>query len=142
MNDTKPIDKFRGDHLFLSNFYLIKVHFMGIDFPSSENAYQAAKCKHPKDREKFIKISAGEAKKLGQNIEIRKDWELVKLDIMEKVLKEKFSNPRLKYLLKLTKDSELIEGNWWGDRYWGVYHGEGENNLGKLLMKIRSDIND
>jgi predicted NAD-dependent protein-ADP-ribosyltransferase YbiA (DUF1768 family) len=32
---------------------------------------------------------------------------------------------------------ELIEGNWWGDTYWGVCNGVGENHLGKLLMKIR-----
>jgi len=28
-------------------------------------------------------------------------------------------------------------GNHWGDRYWGVCDGKGENNLGKIQMGIR-----
>jgi len=34
----------------------------------------------------------------------------------------------------------LEETNTWGDKYWGVCNGEGENQLGKLLMKIRENI--
>ena len=40
---------------------------------------------------------------------------------------------------------ELIEGNTWSDNFWGDCHCpkcrgiKGENNLGKLLMKIRED---
>ncbi len=34
----------------------------------------------------------------------------------------------------------LIEGNTWRDTFWGIYEGKGENNLGKLLMKIREEL--
>jgi hypothetical protein len=42
-------------------------------------------------------------------------------------------------LLLATGDMELIEDNDWDDTYWGVCNGAGENNLGKLLMKIRAE---
>ena len=37
-------------------------------------------------------------------------------------------------------DAELVEGNTWGDRYWGRVGGEGRNRLGITLMRIRGDI--
>jgi predicted NAD-dependent protein-ADP-ribosyltransferase YbiA (DUF1768 family) len=43
-------------------------------------------------------------------------------------------------MLKATGDEELVEGNWWNDTFWGVCNGVGENNLGKLLMKIRAEL--
>lgn len=36
-----------------------------------------------------------------------------------------------------TGESILIEKNTWGDTYFGVCNGVGENNLGKDLMSIR-----
>ena len=38
-----------------------------------------------------------------------------------------------------TGDAILIEGNTWGDTYWGVCDGVGENRLGKLLMEVREE---
>lgn len=32
------------------------------------------------------------------------------------------------------------EGNTWGDKFWGVCDGEGENHLGKLLMEVRAEL--
>jgi predicted NAD-dependent protein-ADP-ribosyltransferase YbiA (DUF1768 family) len=59
---------------------------------------------------------------------------------METLLRQKFAHPELRAKLKETNDAELVEGNWWGDRFWGVCRGEGENHLGKLLMKIRAEL--
>ena len=42
-------------------------------------------------------------------------------------------------LLK-TGDEELIEGNDWNDCYWGVCQGKGENKLGQILQRIRSEL--
>ncbi len=58
---------------------------------------------------------------------------------MELVLRQKFSHPGLLALLLATGDMELVEDNDWDDTYWGVCNGVGENNLGKLLMKIRAE---
>ena len=39
-----------------------------------------------------------------------------------------------------TDDVELIEGNEWSDTFWGVCRGQGENWLGKILMKTRDNL--
>ena len=56
---------------------------------------------------------------------------------MRHLLFKKFSQYEFFELLMLTGDAELIEGNNWGDTFWGVCNGRGENMLGKLLMEIR-----
>jgi predicted NAD-dependent protein-ADP-ribosyltransferase YbiA (DUF1768 family) len=57
---------------------------------------------------------------------------------MRECLVAKFGqNPELMQLLKDTGDSILIEGNSWGDQFWGVCNSVGKNWLGKLLMEIR-----
>jgi predicted NAD-dependent protein-ADP-ribosyltransferase YbiA (DUF1768 family) len=78
----------------------------------------------------------GQAKRAGNNLVLRPDWEEVKIPIMRELLKQKFSNRALMYKLRQTK-GELIEGNNWGDTFWGVCKGQGENHLGRLLMEIR-----
>lgn len=60
---------------------------------------------------------------------------------MEDLLRQKFSKTPLRRLLLATGEAELIEGNTWGDTYWGVCHGVGQNHLGCLLMKIRGELN-
>jgi predicted NAD-dependent protein-ADP-ribosyltransferase YbiA (DUF1768 family) len=108
------------------------------DYPSVENAYQAAKS-HGMDT-RLLVCSAGEAKKLGKLGMLRPDWEEVKLGIMEDLLRQKFSIPELQEKFLATGDATLIEGNWWGDTFWGVCRCKGENHLGILLMKIRDEL--
>ena len=52
----------------------------------------------------------------------------------------KFNIPELKQKLLETGNTELVEGNTWGDTFWGVYNVEGENILGRLLMKVREEL--
>ena len=49
-------------------------------------------------------------------------------------------NHSLRQALLDTKDVHLIEGNNWGDTYWGVCKGIGCNKLGEILMQIREEI--
>lgn len=145
----KVIDSFSGDYAFLSNFYPADVW---ADFTvgnivrcmlvrTVEHAYQAMKTV---DEGSFFKIchanTPGKAKRYGKQVELRKDWESVKIQIMERLLRQKFFHDELATKLKATGDAELIEGNTWGDRFWGVCQGVGENHLGKLLMKIRREL--
>ena len=83
-----------------------------------------------------------QAKKLGRKIKnLRPDWDDVKYDIMASFVAYKFlPDDDLKAQLVATGDAELIEGNYWGDTYWGVCRGKGENNLGKILMNLRAEI--
>ena len=140
---SEVIDQFRGEFHWLSNFYSCPVHFEGLTFSNTEAAFQAAKCLDMKERERFLGLSGGQAKRLGKRVELRPDWEDVKIDIMRQVLKSKFSqNPELKTKLIATGDAELVEGNNWRDFYWGVCNGKGQNHLGKLLMEVRAELMD
>lgn len=139
------INRFQYAYDFLSNFYPASVYIDGLEFLSSEAAFQAFKCKNIDDRQLFTRLSADEAKRLGRRIVLRPDWEQVKLDVMRRVVRTKFvQHPNLARYLLDTGDAELVEGNTWHDVYWGVdlRTGEGENHLGKILMAQRQEFKD
>ena len=139
---TELINEFKGKYRFLSNFYKTPVEFEGKLYPSAENAFQAAKSLDDSVREKFVTLEPNEAKKLGRQIALRPDWETIKPTIMYQILKAKFSDPKMKQLLLSTNEAILIEGNTWGDTYWGynIEMGFGSNHLGRLLMRLRMEI--
>lgn len=151
------IDSFKGRWSFLSNFYPCEITYKGIKYPSNEHYYVAMKVKNDQIikgvyytsddvRIMISKIStAGQVKRFGRNLKLRSDWDLVKLDVMEFGLREKFKNEDLKKMLLSTGKEELIEGNYWHDNFFGSCTcpkcgNKGENNLGKLLMKIRNEM--
>jgi ribA/ribD-fused uncharacterized protein len=132
-----PIKRFSGPHRFLSNFYPAVVGLDGDAYPTTEHAYQAAKVPRIQ-RGPFLTVAtAGEAKRLGRRVQLRPDWESVKVGVMLHLLRAKFADPSLRRMLTATGSALLEEGNTWGDRYWGTVHGMGENMLGKLLMQVR-----
>lgn len=132
------IDSFTGPYRFLSNFYSSPVDFEGVTYPTVEHAYQAAKTINMDLRKKVRACnSAGEAKRLGRRLDMRPDWLRIKLDVMYTLLLQKFQNEVLAEMLRQTGDAELVEGNTWGDEFWGRCRGKGLNHLGRLLMQIR-----
>lgn len=132
------IDSFQGPNRFLSNFYYCTITFEGRVYDTVEAAYQAAKSLDPLTRAAIAHAETpGEAKRMGSKITLRPDWEQIKPYVMLSLLMKKFSDPVLQKMLLETGDEELIEGNNWGDTYWGVCNGKGKNNLGKLLMDVR-----
>ena len=135
------IDTFRGDYFFLSTFYVAPVIFVGIRYCNNEAAFQAQKCINAEDRKAFSTMNPSEAKKAGRKVILRSDWEIVKVDLMYKIVKAKFAqNIDLALKLAATNNEELVEGNTWGDKIWGKVNGEGQNLLGKILMDIRDNI--
>lgn len=141
VHDEKSVKGFFGKYRFLSNFHLAPVYFEGILYPSTEHAYQAAKSIDTNIRLDFIPLTCNEARNKGQIIEIRSDWERVKYDVMFAVVFDKFfRHEDLRIQLLETEDKYLEETNHWGDKYWGVCDEEGQNNLGKILMKVREII--
>lgn len=145
------IDKFDGTEFgFLSNFFPSVIKVDGKKFPTVEHAFQAEKTNDPKERKKIQEAtSPGKAKRLGRKATLRKDWESIKIGVMEKLLRLKFKNPDLRNRLLETNDEELVEGTTgWCDNFWGICscpkcigsNKKGQNNLGKLLMKIRNEI--
>ena len=142
-NIDKPIDSFSGCNFWLSNFWLTDVVFEGFVYTSTETAYQAAKSLDHDTRKNFLNISPSKAKRLGNAINLREDWEKVKVNVMRKVIKQKFmTGSFLAEKLIQTGNKELIEGNNWNDVFWGVCNGVGKNKLGILLMERRGELND
>jgi N-glycosidase YbiA len=146
------IDKFDGEYRFLSNFWPAPVTAMWgeggtterVLVPTVEHAYQAMKCMN---RSEFDAICAaptpGIAKRLGRKVTLRPLWanEEFRLATMHGLLNEKFAyGSDLAEKLLATGDVELVEGNWWGDTYWGVCRGVGKNALGRLLMEVRKRL--
>ena len=134
------INSFSGDHRFLSNFYPVEVVLDGVTYPTVENAYQAAKTLNLEKRKEFIGVTPGFAKRLGQRLELRPDWSGVKLNIMKQLNEQKYMRPDLRKKLCDTYPQVLIEGNTWGDTFWGVCEGKGSNHLGQILMAVRLQI--
>lgn len=138
---SSPILGFFNSYHFLSNFYLCDVEYDGLVYPSSENAFQAAKCERIAERNDFVNISPNKSKQKGHEVQMRSDWDEVKFQVMYDICKCKFTqNPILREKLIATGDAYLEETNTWGDRIWGVCNGVGENNLGKILMRIREEL--
>lgn len=138
----EKIDSFSGQYRFLSNFFLCSVMYEGIEYPSSENAFQAAKTLDIDVRKIFAlkEITPGISKRLGRSIVLRPHWDIIRLQTMVDILAAKFQDPVLAKLLIETGDAELIEGNAWNDTFWGVCNGKGTNFLGKALMDLRKKL--
>ena len=138
------ISEFRGPYFFLSNFYETPVKYDSLTYPSSETAFQAAKCLDPKARKIFQTMTPKQAKQFGRHVSLRPDWEEVKLQVMADILKNKFENKELRAKLLATESANLVEGNYWHDTFWGVdlATGKGQNHLGKLLMALRTNLKE
>ena len=128
------------------NFSSFKVEWNGYLFSSVEEAYQAASFMGS-DEELVEKIkkshSADEAQRIAyaNRDKRREDWDDVKISIMEELLKLKIEqNPYVKKKLLQTEDYMIIEDSpkddFWG---WGPNR-DGQNNLGKLWMKLRKEL--
>ena len=162
----KDILGFDGENAYLSNFYIcevpfklawedgnsVKTHFFM--FSSTEAAFQGFKVfkdiDHPTAGEieefrKYTEYTPSKAKAQGRkqrpgfNVNY---WNRVRNSVMERLLVIKFThNKELGEKLCKTGSAYLEETNTWGDKYWGVCDGVGENTLGKLLMKVRAQLN-
>ena len=155
-NDTpiETINSFTGEYAFLGNFYDCvqnseiaymgedgDVKFVREDFRTVEHAFQASKTLNREEQLEIINATSPKAaKRLGRRCTLRQDWDGKRVQIMERLVRDKFSQHfDLKMKLLLLENKEIVEGNAHGDQFWGKTHdGVGENNLGKILMKIRN----
>ena len=134
------INSFDGEYDFLSNFYECPILWKGNLYRNSESIYQSYKTLDnvPFD---FTKTTGSQAKKISKKLNVRPDWNKIKFDLIYEICQEKFNqNTDIAQKLMNTGDAILIEGNYWGDTYWGKCNGVGQNNLGKILMKIREEL--
>lgn len=142
------ITAFNGAFHVFSNFYPALVRFDGVEYPSVEHAYQAAKTLSTTEREAIRKATKpGTAKALGRVVTLRNDWDEIKLQVMTDLVRQKFKNShRYRLMLLATANAELIEGNYWRDEFWGAtwlpdeLKWRGQNHLGKILMQVREEL--
>lgn len=140
--DESNILGFYGKYRPLSNFHIETFHIDGFDVLCSETAYMMQKTDVLEEKRNLVRLAtATEVKAYGQKVTLRSDWEEVKIAAMLKVLRAKFSQSEyLKELLLSTGEKYLEETNWWNDTFWGVCGGIGGNELGKLLMQVRTEL--
>lgn len=142
------INEFVNENEFLSNFYPSPIKDeKGIEYPTVEHYFQAAKTLDESERKAIAAApTPGKAKQMGRNVNLRRDWEVIKEYIMYDALRLKFADPVLAEKLLATGDQDLEEGNWWHDNTWGNCKCDkckdipGKNLLGQLLMRVRSEI--
>ena len=140
----------KNDPLYgcFSNFYLTNVNFEGLNFTSSEAAWQAQKCIDEESKKIFQTKTPSEAKALGRRVKLRPAWDTIKYEIMIKVCYAKFSqNLSLKKILLSTNEEMLIEDTTgWHDNLWGncdcpkCKNIIGQNLLGHALMTVREKL--
>ena len=128
----------------LDNFSSFKVKVNGYLYSSLEEAFQSMLfLPDHKEISEQIKnsYSAHEAQKImHENINKLKYSNKEKLVLMEKLLRLKLEqNPYVLKKLLETKNYTIMEDSP-KDNYWGCgINREGENNLGKLWMKLREE---
>ena len=133
--------EFRGKYWFLSNMYPCAVTISCPDgkirtFKCAESAYQACKCNL--DIDKFVNLDGFAAKKLGHQLKMNPAWFQMRVGYMSGIVSAKFMrNPDLAEQL-CALEGHIQEDNTWGDTFWGVCNGVGENRLGKCLMSTRA----
>jgi ribA/ribD-fused uncharacterized protein len=140
MRESETIKSLTGKWAPLSNFHT------EANGKTAEHIFQAAKTESREERAHILsRPKPGQAKHAGKRCTLREDWELLKVNIMEEILRRKFRDATLRNLLEETGDAQIIEGNIWHDNFWGqctrheACKGKGKNTLGNLLMKIREE---
>lgn len=144
---------------FLSHFFPAEIVLDGLTWRTVEHFYQAQKSDDPAYRDAIrAAVSPGIAKRLaahpaaprrisGQSwfrkhgLLPRDDWHQVKLDIMRRADRVKFTrHGQLSSLLLDTGNAELVEDSP-HEAFWGTGpDGLGENWAGRVLMEIRADL--
>jgi len=138
------INRFEGEHAWLSNFYERPFELDGHTWPTVEHYFQAMKTEESR-RQEWVRSSpdAATAKRRGRSVPLRGGWNGMRLDVMARALEAKFrQHEDLRDLLVNTRSAYLEEGNTWGDDFWGTVDGRGFNHLGVLLMKLRMRLQD
>jgi len=147
MNEIRGFQK---EHRCLSNFFPAQVRFDGVDYPTVEHAFAAAKTLDPAERVAVLACATPtDAKRLGRRVTLRPGWdarpgaEPLKVEVMRALLAVKFwPGTPLAAKLLATGNAQLTEENTWGDVYWGVCRGQGQNTLGRLLMERRTTLTE
>ncbi|MCD7732121.1 MAG: NADAR family protein [Oscillospiraceae bacterium] len=142
----RAIGFFPREFYCLDNYSANKIEYDGFVYGTVEEAYQASAFKGvAEDVVEQIRNAGSpyEAKQISLANKDRKrpDWDSEKVVVMEELLREKVrQHPYVREMLLKTKDYTIVEDSP-KDSYWGWGpNRDGENNMGKLWMKIRDEL--
>lgn len=129
----------------LNNFSANTVEIDGVIYPTAEHAYQAAKCTSVQGKHEIAKAKSPLLAKEISNEKYKTfkdpDWPTKKLSTMETILRAKLAQHKEVYDALVRSDKEEIVEDSPNDSFWGRgKNGHGKNQLGKLWMKIRSEL--
>jgi ribA/ribD-fused uncharacterized protein len=127
---------------FLNNFYRSRFFIYNRWWNWVEAPYQAMKTIIPEERDRiWAATTPRESRDLGQKVTMHDSWDKIKVEVMYQCCLAKFTqNQDLMDKLMATGDEELIEDSPI-DSFWGCgADGQGQNNLGKVLMRVRKDL--
>ena len=144
MPDSDKIFFYEHEFYVFSNFSSFSIEYKGVRYMTSEHAYQAAKFSDIELAEKIkAALSAHDAFSLAREhkADERPDWQEIKVDVMEEILRAKLAqHPYVMKKLLQSGTKEIVEDSW-RDDFWGWGpNKDGQNQLGKLWMKIRKDF--
>lgn len=114
------------------------------EWPSVEHYFQAMKFESGADQEKIRAADhPRKARKMGRSRfrKLRKDWRKVKTIFMTRAVYTKCkAHPDIGAKLLATGDKNLVENSQY-DYFWGCGRDRrGENQYGKVLMKVREKL--
>lgn len=138
------IPYYETSNFVFSNFSAHTVNYNGIVYPTAEHAYHAQKFENLQMQEQIkLCISPLEAWELAGQLRLhrRADWDEVKVAIMADILRAKVSqHPEVHEALIATGTEEIVELNP-KDDFWGSGpDGNGQNQTGKILTRIRDEL--
>ena len=135
-----------GDLGYLANYSNHSFSVDGIFYKSVEHYYQASKFSDPVLVQKILSCDTPkEASIIGRDRSHKRipNFSLIKLEKMYEGVYYKFSqNKDIRSKLIETRDEEIREMSV-KESYWGVGPNlDGENHIGKILMKVRSQVRE
>lgn len=146
--DTDEIVCFYEQEFYpLSNFSSFTLWWHGLRFDTSEAAYHWEKFPDDPILRDFI-LRAPSAHEAFHRAQVnshrrRRDWDSIKVGVMRDILVAKVTQHEyVRRKLLETGGRQLVENSWRDDFWgWGETH-EGQNQLGKLWMEIRSELRE
>lgn len=124
---------FKDKYDFLSNYFVYPIEYKGIKYTCVQSAFQAQK--DISRSKEFSQLTGKQADKLGKTVNMRPDWNKVKIGIMYDILITKFKSPALRNKLNQVTETIIFDND--SDSFWGKVDGRGRNHLGRLLMQIK-----
>ena len=144
---VSKIDSFTEYYEFLHNNFYTPVYYECMLFPSVTHAYQAARSNDERTRRAILNAeNLKTVLNIARRIEDSENWNIRRLKIMEQLIRDKFRRSKeLQEKLKATGSREIVmtyEEETVANTFWGAIKSKGQNQLGRILMKIREDIKE